>query len=87
MRKPFTLALTIFGALLCLVHYIGHEYDPIYLLFYALSVPAWFAPAFGDITRINIVVVYALTVLSYAFMGYLIDFFIARSRSRNRGNT
>lgn len=84
MRKTYTIALTIFGALLCLVHYFGHEYDPIYMLFYALSVPAWFVPAFGDVIRVNIIVVYALTVLSYAFIGYVIDFFTAQSRDRRR---
>ncbi len=46
MRYKYTLILTIIGAALCLIHYIGHEYDPIYLLFYSLSVPAWFYPIF-----------------------------------------
>jgi hypothetical protein len=82
MRKTYTLALTVFAAVLCLVHYIGHESDPVYLIFYALSVPAWFAPAFGDITRINIAAVYLLTIASYAFIGYVIDYFIARNMER-----
>lgn len=82
MRKTYTLSLTILSAVLCLVHYIGHEYDPVYLIFYALSIPAWIAPAFGDITRINIAVVYVLTIACYAFIGYVIDYFIARAKDR-----
>ncbi|MFC0210942.1 hypothetical protein ACFFK0_00530 [Paenibacillus chartarius] len=82
MRKPFTLGLTVFGALLCLVHFIGHEYDPIYLLFYSLSVPAWIAPAFGDVTRIStVVIIYLLTIATYTLIGYIIDYSIARIRS------
>lgn len=83
MRKPYTVALTVLSAVLCFVHYIGHEYDPIYMLFYALSIPAWIAPAFGDITRINIAAVYFFTIASYAFIGYVIDFFIARNKERH----
>jgi hypothetical protein len=80
--RTFTILFTCIGAALCFVHFIGHDYEPIYLLFYALSVPAWFAPAFGDITRVNIALVYLLTIASWAIIGYVIDFFIARGRRR-----
>ena len=81
----FTLICALIGVVLCLAHYIWHDYDPMYLLFYALSVPAWFAPAFTNVVSVNIVYVYVLTVLSWAIIGFIIDLFavqIVRRRAR-----
>ncbi|TBL77454.1 hypothetical protein [Paenibacillus thalictri] len=81
----FTLICTVIGAVLCLAHYIWHDSDPMYLLFYMLSVPAWFAPAFINVVTVNIVYVYLLTVLSWAIIGFFIDLFavqVSRRRAR-----
>ncbi|ALS24591.1 MULTISPECIES: hypothetical protein [Paenibacillus] len=83
MRYKYTLILTIIGAALCLIHYIGHEYDPIYLLFYSLSVPAWFYPIF-TYTDVNPLLLYFLTTLSWTVMGYVIDRFSIYRQSRSQ---
>lgn len=82
MRYKYTAILTMIGAALCLIHYIGHEYDPVYLLFYSLSVPAWFYPLF-TYTDVNPLLLYFLTILSWTVMGYLIDRFSVYRRSRS----
>ncbi|MGG1597097.1 hypothetical protein [Paenibacillus naphthalenovorans] len=83
MRYKYTFILTIIGAALCLIHYIGHEYDPIYLLFYSLSVPAWFYPIF-TYTDVNPLLLYFLTTLSWTVMGYVIDRFSIYRQSRSQ---
>jgi hypothetical protein len=80
----FTLICTIIGTALCLVHYIWHDSDPIYLLFYALSVPAWFAPIFTNVATANIAVIYLLTILSWTVIGYVIDRFAHRTTNKQR---
>ncbi|MBP1153270.1 MULTISPECIES: hypothetical protein [unclassified Paenibacillus] len=82
MRYKYTAILTMIGAALCLIHYIGHEYDPVYLLFYSLSVPAWFYPLF-TYTDVNPLLLYFLTTLSWTVMGYIIDRFSVYRRSRS----
>ncbi|CAG7643305.1 hypothetical protein PAESOLCIP111_04459 [Paenibacillus solanacearum] len=83
MRYKYTSALTLLGVALCIVHFFGHEYDPVYLLFYALSVPAWFYPIF-KYTGINPLPLYALTIVCWAVIGYVIDRFAATRHSRSR---
>lgn len=83
MRYKYTLIFTIIGAALSLIHYIGHEYDPIYLLFYSLSVPAWFYPIF-TYTDVNPLLLYLLTILSWTVIGYFIDRFSVYRRSRSK---
>ncbi|WP_019536858.1 hypothetical protein [Paenibacillus ginsengihumi] len=84
MKYTFTRLLTLIGIALCAVHWFGHEYDPIYLLFYALSVPAWFWPIF-EYTNVNFVLLYLTTILSWALIGYVIDRFAAVRGSRRKG--
>ncbi|WP_248929314.1 hypothetical protein [Paenibacillus hamazuiensis] len=80
MRR-FTWICALIGVVLCLAHYIWHDYDPMYMLFYFLSIPAWFAPAFTNVVTANMAVVYLLTILSWALIGYIIDRF-AQQRTR-----
>ncbi|MEC0244497.1 MULTISPECIES: hypothetical protein [Paenibacillus] len=88
MKKSFTLYATIFGLLLCLIHYFGHDRDSLYLLFYSLSVPAWFAPMFTNVYEISMgkmFVIYVLTVASWALIGYIIDrFSVVRKERQGR---
>jgi hypothetical protein len=74
----FTYLFAVIAAALCLVHYYWHDSDPIYTLFYALSIPAWVAPLFTDITTVNIGVIYVLTIAAWALVGFLIDLFARR---------
>ncbi|TVY10711.1 hypothetical protein [Paenibacillus cremeus] len=83
MRYKYTSWLTLIGVALCILHYFGHEYDPIYLLFYALSVPAWFYPIF-KYTNINPLILYILTIASWAVIGYCIDRFAVYRHSHSR---
>ncbi|MCZ8524079.1 MULTISPECIES: hypothetical protein [Paenibacillus] len=83
MRYKYTLLLTLIGAGLSIVHYIWHMNDAIYLLFYALSVPAWFYPLF-KYTDVNPLLLYLLTVASWAIIGYAIDRFAVYRRTRSR---
>ncbi|UUZ82542.1 hypothetical protein LJK88_50880 [Paenibacillus sp. P26] len=83
MRYKYTRILTIVGIALCFIHFIGHESDPVYLLFYALSVPAWFYPFF-QYKNINPVPLYLLTILTWALIGYCIDRFAVYKRSHTR---
>ncbi|NOU94749.1 hypothetical protein GC093_16195 [Paenibacillus sp. LMG 31456] len=82
MRYTATLFCTALGAALCLMHYIGHDSDPIYLIFYALSVPAWFYAIF-TYTNVNAALLYFLTIVSWAIIGYAIDRFTVRKRTRS----
>jgi hypothetical protein len=75
--RTFTSVFTLIGLLLCLVHYLFHDHDTIYLLFYALSVPVWFASLFPHIiynpSLWTITLIYVLTVATWAIVGYAID--------------
>ncbi len=68
MRK-FTLLFGLFGLLLSIVHYFAHDAHPVYLLFYSLSIPAWFWPVFfmnpGRVRPLDLLILYALTTLSW----------------------
>nr|WP_275422595.1 hypothetical protein [Paenibacillus mucilaginosus] len=75
--------MTLIGAVLSLVHYIGHENDAIYLLFYSFSVPAWFYPIF-QYTDVNPLILYLLTIASWTVIGYAIDRFAVYRRTRSR---
>ncbi|KRE51466.1 hypothetical protein [Paenibacillus sp. Soil724D2] len=83
----FTWLFTFLGAALCLVHYLFHDHDAFYMLFYALSVPAWFASTFTNIYEISMfrmLVIYALTIASWALVGYIIDRFSVSYTGRHR---
>jgi len=83
--KTFTVLFTVIGAALCLIHYLFHQFDSIYMIFYSLSVPMWFASMFTSVYNVSVgklLVIYALTVASWAVIGYVIDRF-AYSRRRS----
>jgi hypothetical protein len=76
------LLFTFIGAALCLLHAVGHDYEPIYLLFYSLSIPAWIYPVF-NYTNVDAVLLYTLTILTWSLVGYFIDLFSMKKRSRH----
>lgn len=85
--RTFTILFTVIGLLLCLIHYLFHDYDSIYLLFYALSVPAWFislTPYIYNTSMGTITVIYLLTIASWALAGYIIDRFTEAYRRRSQ---
>lgn len=82
MRYPVTLAFTLIGIALCVFNYSG--YDPHNVFLFMFSVPIWFVELFTDIHSVNVRLMYALTVLSYAVIGYLADLGIYGTRRRKR---
>jgi len=82
MRYPITGACTIIGLALCLFNMTG--YDPHNLFLMMFSVPMWFVEIFSDIHLVNVWAMYALTVLSWALIGYLGDLGVAKTRSRKQ---
>jgi hypothetical protein len=87
--RTFTSIFTLIGLLLCLVHYFFHDHDTIYLLFYSLSVPAWFASLFPQIYNPSmgmITLIYFLTVATWAIVGYAIDRY-SEAGHRRRGRS
>jgi hypothetical protein len=79
MRYIITAACTLIGIALSLFNLTG--YDPHNLFLMMFSVPMWFVEVFTDIHRVNIWVMYTLTVLSWTLIGYLGDLGVARIRT------
>ncbi|MFD0698504.1 hypothetical protein ACFQZT_30990 [Paenibacillus sp. GCM10027628] len=87
MRTTFTWLFTFIGAALCLIHYLYHDHDAFYMLFYALSIPAWFASIFTNIYEVSMLkmfVIYVLTIATWALVGYVIDRFSAGYRRKSK---
>lgn len=82
MRYHMTLACTLIGSALCLFNYSGHDPHNLFLMMF--SVPMWFVELFSDIHKVNVWFMYALTLLSWALIGFLGDWGIARTRARRR---
>ncbi|GGG15819.1 hypothetical protein [Paenibacillus abyssi] len=80
MRYPVTIIATIIGIVLCLYNYTG--YDPHNMVFFMFSVPAWFIEFFVEIHEVSVLLMYVLTILSWALLGFVADWFIARNRQR-----
>lgn len=83
----YTWLFTFIGAALCLVHYLFHDYDSVYMIFYALSIPAWFAPVVSnvnDISMAGMLLIYALTIVSWGVIGYVIDRFATGYRRKSK---
>ncbi|MNH18476.1 hypothetical protein D3C78_1659750 [compost metagenome] len=78
MRYPVTLAATLIGAAVCLYNYTG--YDPHNFIFFMLSIPAWVVDLFVDIHEVSVLLMYALTIVSWALLGFIADVLIARGR-------
>ncbi|MFF2481533.1 hypothetical protein [Paenibacillus sp. NPDC058071] len=84
MRYTVTIAATLIGLALCLYNSTG--YDPHNFVFFMFSIPAWFADLFVDIHDVSVMLMYVLTVISWAAIGLLADWLIARGRSRRRAS-
>ena len=82
MRFTATIACTIIGLALCAFNSTG--YDPHNIVLFMFSVPVWFVELFGDIHQVSVWLIYALTIVSWALIGFFIDLGIARTRSRRR---
>ncbi|MFB9327315.1 hypothetical protein ACFFSY_15415 [Paenibacillus aurantiacus] len=82
MRYRVTIVATLIGVALCLYNYTG--YDPHNMVFFMFSIPGWFADMFKDIHEINVFTMYALTIVSWAILGFVCDWMIARGRRRKR---
>lgn len=82
MRYPFTIACTLIGIALCLFNVTG--YDPHNLILIMFSIPMWFVELFTDIHSVNVWFMYALTVLSWALIGYIGDLGKSLIRTRRR---
>ncbi|XEC93262.1 hypothetical protein AB6A23_18040 [Paenibacillus tarimensis] len=81
-RYPVTIVATLIGLVVCLYNYTG--YDPHNMVFFMLSVPAWIADLFIDIHEVSVLFMYALTILSWAVLGYIVDRLVIRNRERRR---
>ncbi|MCR2806491.1 hypothetical protein [Paenibacillus soyae] len=82
MRYTFTTIATLIGLAICAFNYTG--YDPHNMVFFMLSVPAWVTDFFVDIHEVSVLLLYALTVLTWALVGYVADRMIARDRRGRR---
>ncbi|MCA0754698.1 hypothetical protein KP806_06515 [Paenibacillus sp. N4] len=82
MRYPVTIAAALIGLAVCLFNYTG--YDPHNMIFFMLSIPAWVADLFIDIHEVSVLLMYVLTILTWALLGYIADVLIARGRERDR---
>lgn len=82
MRYPVTFVATLIGLALCLFNYTG--YDPHNFVFFMFSPPAWIADLIIDIHEVSVLLMYVLTVLSYALIGYIADRLIRTDRSKRR---
>ena len=82
MRYPVTIVMTLIALALCLYNYTG--YDPHNFIFFMFSPPAWVADLLVDIHEASVLLLYALTLITYALIGYVADRLIRRGRNNNR---
>ncbi|NIK67366.1 hypothetical protein FHT67_000790 [Paenibacillus sp. BK720] len=82
MRYPVMFVATFIGLALCVYNSTG--YDPHNFVFFMFSPPAWIADMFVDIHKVNVLLMYVLTVATWALLGYIADRLIERGRSRER---
>ncbi len=80
MRYKATAIATIIGFGICAFNYTG--YDPHNMVFFMLSVPAWIADLFIDIHEVSVLMMYSLTILTWALVGFFVDVLIARERRK-----
>jgi hypothetical protein len=82
MRYPVTIVATLIGLAICLFNYTG--YDPHNMVFFMFSIPAWVVDLFVDVHEVSVLLMYALTVLTWALLGFIADAVIARGRESDR---
>jgi hypothetical protein len=82
MRYPVTIVATLIGVAICLFNYTG--YDPHNFVFFMLSIPAWVVDLFVDVHEVSVLLMYALTIITWALLGFVADVLIARGRDSER---
>lgn len=82
MRYPVTIVATLIGLAVCLFNYTG--YDPHNMVFFMLSIPAWLVDLFIDVHEVSVLLMYVLTVITWALLGFVADVLIARGRERDQ---
>ncbi|WP_169082107.1 hypothetical protein [Paenibacillus sp. PL91] len=82
MRYPVTIVATLIGLAICLFNYTG--YDPHNMIFFMLSIPAWVVDLFVDVHEVSVLLMYALTIITWALLGFIADVLIARARKSDR---
>ncbi|MEV5028757.1 hypothetical protein [Paenibacillus sp. LPE1-1-1.1] len=82
MRYRVTIIATLIGLAICLFNYTG--YDPHNFVFFMLSIPAWVVDLFVDVHEVSVLLMYALTILTWALLGFIADVLIARGRENER---
>jgi hypothetical protein len=80
MRYRVTIVATLIGVALCLYNFTG--YDPHNMVFFMFSVPGWFADLFMDIHDLNVILMYILTIASWALLGFFCDLLIHKGRRK-----
>lgn len=83
MRYTVTIVATLIGLAICAFNYTG--YDMHNMVFFMFSPPAWVADMIVDIHEASVMLLYVLTVLTWALLGYITDRIIARDRRRSSG--
>ncbi|GAB2671236.1 hypothetical protein ACFQWB_13635 [Paenibacillus thermoaerophilus] len=79
-RRPLTIAFAALAVLLCLANYLRLDPDNIYLFMF--SVPVWIIETFSDIHTVNAYLLYALTIASWALIGWIGDRFLWQDRRK-----
>lgn len=82
MRYPVTIVAALIGLAICLFNYTG--YDPHNFVFFMLSIPSWLVDLFIDVHEVSVLLMYILTVLTWALLGFIADLIIARDRKSRR---
>ncbi|ANY68504.1 hypothetical protein BBD42_20020 [Paenibacillus sp. BIHB 4019] len=82
MRYKFTAIAALIGLALCLYNSTG--YDPHNMVFFMFSVPAWFVDLFIDVHEVSVMLMYVLTVATWALLGLIADVIVYRTSSRTR---
>lgn len=83
MRYKLTAIATLIGVAICAFNYTG--YDPHNMFFFMLSIPAWFVDFFVDVHEVSVLLMYVLTIITWALLGFAADRMIARQRKQFKG--
>jgi hypothetical protein len=78
MRK-YTRIFYLIGIGVCILHFF--DLDKKNIIFASFSIPLWFIHAFYDVRNVNIFIIYLLTILTWALLGYILDKLVQLSRA------
>jgi len=84
MRYTATIVAALIGLAICLFNYTG--YDPHNMIFFMLSIPAWVIDLFVDVHEVSVLLMYVLTVITWALLGLAVDALVARDARRRRAS-